>query len=121
MKQVTLNGQKFLLRDEPPTFGRLALVARAENSGSESRVMAAYVDLLEGLLDPSVKRGEFEAALSEMTAEQMGKALEEAAGQYTQDPSSAGNSSTSSGGSSPGTPTRKVVSLSKGTVETLTG
>lgn len=118
MAEVTLNGQPFPLRDEPPKAGRLMLLARAEKRG-EKDAMAAYLDLLESLLHPDHDPAAFEAAVAEMEFDQIGEALRLAAESYSVDPTSAGQQSSphSAGGQPTGGPTSKVVNFSKGTVE----
>jgi hypothetical protein len=126
MPHITLNGTKFKLKDDPPKYGRLMLLARAEESGDERKIMAAYANFIEGLIpDPVEKwdggwvkssRLEYEEAFAELDPADIGKALEEASNTYATDPSSAGTSGDSASGSPAVTPIRKVVSLSKGTV-----
>lgn len=119
MKTITLAGREFTLRDEPPKQGRLMVLARTEARGSAAEKMAAYLDLLEAMLTDDVDRAEFEDAICDMDAEEIGEAIEEAAKGYKVDPSSARRerSSGSSDGSQTDSPTSRVVSLSRGTVE----
>lgn len=119
MKTISLAGREFELRDEPPKQGRLMVLARKEARGTDTEKMAAYLDLLESMLTEDVDRDDFEDAICDMDAAEIGEALEEAAKAYKVDPSSARRepSSGSSDGSQNDRPTSRVVSLSSGVIE----
>ena len=116
MASVTLNGETFQLRDEPPKAGRLMLLARAESRG-DKEAMVAYLDFLEAMLHPDAERRLFEECIAEMELEDISEALRDAAESYRVDPSSAGreSSSHSEDGQPVGERTSRVVSFSQGT------
>jgi hypothetical protein len=121
MAHVTLNGSPFELKPDPPKFGRILQMMRVEKRGTEVDRATAYLDFLDAMLADDVDRSEFEAAICEMDADEIGAALKEAAETYRADPTSAGRTSSrlSAGGPSTGAATSRVVSFSKGTVETV--
>ena len=115
MPHVTLAGRDFPLRPAPPKTGAMLAIAAAERSGDDLKAMALYYKLLTSIIDPSVDLDDVDDALSDMEIAEVNEALEQATRTYTQDPTSAvqTTSGRSYSGSSDGTPTSRVVSFSQ--------
>ena len=116
---INIGGRDFPLADQPPTEGRLMVVARAERRGPKHS-MVAYLDLLESMLGDH-DEAEFEDAIVSLDADAIRDVLLQAAEMFKVDPSLGGRTSSSDSDSGPQPPaeppTSKVVSFSRGTVE----
>lgn len=116
MPVITLAGREFPLKANPPKSGAMLAIAAAERSGDGIKAMALYYKLITSIIDDSqVALDDVDDALAELDVEEVNAALEEAAKTYTQDPTSAVQSTSgrSSSGSRDGTPTSRVVSFSQ--------
>jgi hypothetical protein len=115
MPSILLDGRTFPLRDTPPKSGAMLPIAAAEQSGDHVKAMALYYRLIVSLIDPDVNVDEVDTALANMDQEDIGKALEDAARTFTQDPTlpAQNTSGRSSNGSQAAKGTSRVVSFSQ--------